>query len=105
MSSRSEAVAVAGDVCEEAVKHVVLTVPHSQEQSFVGVNGKLLTSGISRAIETEPDILLQACNLYSITTQTLTTCLASTHLCVHWLYVITVACLVSARLVGVKVAL
>jgi len=37
------------------MKHVVLTVPHSQEQSFVGVLGELLNFGISRAIETDPD--------------------------------------------------
>jgi len=55
MSSRPEAVAEAGDVWEEMVKNVVLTVPHCPEQFFVGVIGKLLSSGISRAIETEPD--------------------------------------------------
>jgi len=55
MSSRLEAVAVAGDVCEEVVKHVVLNVPHSPVQSFVGVLGKLLSSGISRTIEAQPD--------------------------------------------------
>ena len=55
MSSTPEAVAVAGDVWEEIVKHMVLSVPHSQEQSFIGILGKLLSSGISRAIEAEPD--------------------------------------------------
>jgi len=35
MSSRSEAIAVAGDVWEELVKHVVLTVPHSLEARTV----------------------------------------------------------------------
>jgi len=59
MLSRSEAVVVAGDVCEEMVKHVLLTVPHSLEQSFVCVLGKLLSSGIALAIEAEPDTVYQ----------------------------------------------
>jgi len=55
MSSRPEAVAEAGDVWEEVMKNVVPAVPHCPEQCFVGVIGKLLSSGISRAIEAEPD--------------------------------------------------
>ena len=49
MSTWSETVAVTGDVREEAVKHVMLIVPHSFEQSVVGVLGKLLCSGIEHA--------------------------------------------------------
>ena len=62
MSLRSEAVAVAGDVCEELVKHVVLTVPHCPEQPFVRVFRKLLSSGISRAIEAEPNPSADECS-------------------------------------------
>ena len=42
MSTWSETVAVTGDVREEVVKHVMLIVPHSFEQSIIGVLGKLL---------------------------------------------------------------
>ena len=55
MSSRRVTVAVADDVCEELLKHVMLTVPHSPEQSFIGVLGKSLSSAISRVTEAEPD--------------------------------------------------
>jgi len=65
MSSRPEAVAEAGDVWEEVVKNVVLAVPHCPQQFFVGVIGKLLSSGISRAIEAEPDPSADEC-IYSI---------------------------------------
>ena len=61
MSSMPEAVAEAGDVWEEVVKHMVLAVPHCPEQFFVGVIGKLLSSGISRAIEAEPDPSADEC--------------------------------------------
>jgi len=40
MSSRTKTVAVADDVWEEEAKHMMLTVPRSLEQSFVGVLGK-----------------------------------------------------------------
>jgi len=43
------------------VKHVVLTVPHSPEQSFGSVLGKLLSSGISHTIEAEPDPWADEC--------------------------------------------
>jgi len=46
---------VADDVWEEMLKYVVFAVSHSQEQSFVGFVGNLLSSGISCVIETEPD--------------------------------------------------
>ena len=49
MSTWSETVAVTGDVREEVVKHVMLIVPHSFEQSVLGVLGKLLCSRISHA--------------------------------------------------------
>ena len=55
MSTWSETVAVTGDVREEVVKHVMLIVPHSFEQSVIGVLGKLLCSRISHAIEAKPD--------------------------------------------------
>jgi len=55
MPSRAETVAVADDVREEMLKYVVFAVSLSPEQSFVGFLGKLLSSGISRTIETEPD--------------------------------------------------
>ena len=52
MSSRPEAVAVADDVWEEMVKHVVLTVPLTPQNSLSSASSaKLLSSGISRAIE------------------------------------------------------
>ena len=52
--SRAETVAVA-DVWEEMLKYVVFAASHYPGQSFVGFLDKLLSSGISRAIETEPD--------------------------------------------------
>jgi len=45
MSSRVETVAVADDVWEEVMMHMVLAVSHSQEQSFVSILGKLLSIG------------------------------------------------------------
>jgi len=61
MSSRAKTVAVADGVWEEVAKHVVLTVHHSLEQSFVDVLGKLLRSGIFLATETEPDRSADEC--------------------------------------------
>ena len=61
MPSRAETVAVADDVWDEVLKYVVLDVSHSLEQSFVGLFGKLLSSGISRAIEIEPDPSADEC--------------------------------------------
>lgn len=61
MSTWSETVAVTGDVREEVVKHVMLIVPHSFEQSVVGVLGKLLCSRISHAIEAKPDPSADEC--------------------------------------------
>jgi len=46
MSTWSETVAVTGDAREEVVKHVMLIVPHSFEQSVVGVLGKLLNRNV-----------------------------------------------------------
>jgi len=43
------------------VKHVVLAVSHCPQQSFVGVIGKLLSSGISRAIDAEPNPSADEC--------------------------------------------
>ena len=43
------------DAWEKVEKHVVLTVPHSPEQSFVSVLSGLLSSGISHATEAELD--------------------------------------------------
>ena len=62
MSTWSETVAVTGDVSrEEVVKHVMLIVPHSFEQSVVGVLGKLLCSRISHAIEAKLDPSADEC--------------------------------------------
>jgi len=55
MSLRAETVAVTDDVWEEVMKHTLLSIFHSPEQSFVGILGELLSSGISRTIETKPD--------------------------------------------------
>jgi len=71
MPSRVETVSVADDIWEEMLKYMVLiAVSHTPEQSFVGFLGKLLSSGISRALEIEldPVLVILYCSLSDVET-------------------------------------
>ena len=51
MSPWLKSVAVSDDVREQVMKHMVLSVPHCLQQCFIGSISKLLSSGVTCAIE------------------------------------------------------
>ena len=59
--SRPETIAMADDVWKEVMEHMVISVPHFPEHCLVSFLGELLSSGICRAIEAEPDPTTNEC--------------------------------------------